>query len=165
MSVTHLKRFVRRLGIFFLVLFAACLPLRELYFRWDSNRLIQAYGVDPVSVRYRYSFPAEYIQEQLQPGMTREEVHQLIHTYWKAEVVRDADGKIEAEVYFFDPLQTLFGWIAYENGRFKPHANFDRAEGLDLYILVAFFAIGVGLSMASFFPFQWFVRSKKKTSA
>ena len=152
-----LVRTVRWLGLF-LILFAVVwvFPLNTLYHRWDSNRLIKAYAVDPTSVRARYSYPAEYIQPQLKEGMTKEQVHKIIHTYWKMRTIQDLDDQLEVEIYTFDPLQTLYAWISYDKQGFTPHAPFDRTIETSVYISLISFGAGVVFLLLGFFPFRWF---------
>ncbi|MFQ5541711.1 MAG: hypothetical protein ACE5E2_02690 [Candidatus Binatia bacterium] len=90
--------------------------------------------------------------------MTIEEVHKVIHTYWSMKTLEDSNGRVETEVYVFDPLETLYGWVSYENERLIPTANFDRTIGLDGKIQFYSAVAGVVLLLASLIPFQKFGR-------
>lgn len=94
MSITLTKRLFRYLGTALLLIFLASWPLSYAYYRWDDQRVIRAYGGDPTASRNAVAFLGEYLENHLAPGMTRDEVHGVIHSYRKSWVYKQSDASV-----------------------------------------------------------------------
>lgn len=64
------------------------------------------------------------------------------------------------ECITFDPLETLFVEVGYENGKYRPIPNVDREGGHDLTIKVVSLLSGAVLLLASVLPFEKLVVAK-----
>jgi hypothetical protein len=153
----RLRRISRYLGMSCLVLFLLSWPLAYVYYRWDDQRVIKAYGGDPKMERQLTPFLGRYFEEHLRGGMSLEEVHKAIREYSKIDVIEKKDGQVVREIIFLDPMQTLAIWVSYEKGQFSPPVNVDRVIGKDLEIQLAILISGAVLLLVSFIPFErWF---------
>lgn len=163
MSVGRLKKVTRYLGLFFLSFFFLSIPLHHLYLKWDSHRVLRAYGGDPEAGLRAVPFLARYLEEHLEKGMTKEEVHRVIHHYWRVKKIDEPSDDTETEVYIFDPLETLVLWASYQNGRFSAIDNIDRsASHLEIVIILTSLIVGLTFVLASFIPFERFLPSVRE---
>lgn len=146
------RQLSRYLGVFFVFLFIVSWPLSYVYYRWDDKQVIRVYGGDPATGQRAVAFLGEYLQQHLREGMTREEVHRVIHSYRKSIIYRQSKES-EYEIFILDPMETLFVEIGYENGKYKPVPNIDRDSGWDLPLKATFLISGAVFLLISILPF------------
>lgn len=153
MLLKSIQRGLKYLGTASLALFLISLPAGYLYTRWENRQIVKAYGGDPASEPYAITFLGKYLEQHLHPGMTREQVHQVIHYYRKLDTYRQTD-KDEFEFFFLDSLGIIFIHVAYEDGKYSPGFNLDNDLGSLVPIQMILLLVGAFALIISVLPFD-----------